>query len=154
PDRLAASRVEIREKLGIATNDLVFGLVGSLAWTNQVRYCYGMELVRALQRTKRSGLKVIIVGDGDGRIHLQVAAGKRLNDAVHLIGRVPRDHVPDYLSAMDVASLPQSVDQLGSFRYTTKLSEYLATRLPIVTGQIPLAYDLGDDWVWRLPGNS
>ena len=55
---------------------------------------------------------------------------------------------------MDVASLPQSVDGVGSFRYTTKLSEYLAARLPVVTGEIPLAFDLDDGWMWRLPGDA
>jgi hypothetical protein len=60
--------------------------------------------------------------------------------------------VPDYLAAMDVGSLPQSVDRTGSFRYTTKISEYLAAALPVVTGEIPLAYDLDDGWLWRLPG--
>jgi hypothetical protein len=55
---------------------------------------------------------------------------------------------------MDVASLPQSVDRVGSFRYTTKLSEYLAAGLPIVTGETPLAYDLDDGWLWRLPGSA
>jgi glycosyltransferase involved in cell wall biosynthesis len=81
-------------------------------------------------------------------------AAEHLAATVILTGRVPRDQVPHYLAAMDVASLPQSVDQVGSFRYTTKLSEYLAAGLPIVTGQIPLAYDLGDDWLWRLPGKA
>jgi glycosyltransferase involved in cell wall biosynthesis len=151
---LAASRKIIRQKLGIGPNDLVFGLVGSLAWTRRVRYCYGLELVRALGRTKRRDLKVIIVGDGDGRPHLEQAAGKELGARVFLTGRVPREQVPEYLSAMDIASLPQSVDKVGSFRYTTKLSEYLAAGLPVVTGQVPLAYDLGDDWLWRLPGNA
>jgi hypothetical protein len=60
----------------------------------------------------------------------------------------------EYLAAMDVASLPQSVDAVGSFRYTTKLSEYLAAGVPVVTGQIPLGYDLDDGWLWRLPGNA
>ena len=50
--------------------------------------------------------------------------------------------MPNHLAAFDLASLPQSVDGVGSFRYTTKLSEYLAAGLPIVTGQIPAAYDL------------
>jgi hypothetical protein len=54
---------------------------------------------------------------------------------------------------MDIASLPQSVDQVGSFRYTTKLSEYLAAGLPVVTGQIPLSYDLPGDWLWRIEGD-
>jgi glycosyltransferase involved in cell wall biosynthesis len=153
-DEQAASRREIRKKLDIAPDDLVFGLVGSLAWTKRIGYCYGLELVRALARTNRPNLKVVIVGDGEGRTHLEKAAGERLGESVKLTGRVPRDQIPDYLAAMDVASLPQSVDQVGSFRYTTKLSEYLAAGLPVVTAQIPLAYDLGDAWLWRLPGKS
>jgi hypothetical protein len=55
---------------------------------------------------------------------------------------------------MDLASLLQSVDAVGSFRYTTKLSEYLAAGLPVVTGQIPLAYDLDAGWLTRLPGRQ
>ena len=43
----------------------------------------------------------------------------------------------EFLAAFDLASLPQSVDRVGSFRYSTKLSEYLAAGLPIVTSQIP-----------------
>jgi len=113
-----------------------------------------LELVRALENTNRPKLKTLIVGDGTGRSRLEQAAGKRLGSSVLLTGRVPRDQVPDYLAAMDVASLPQSVDQVGSFRYTTKLSEYLAAGLPVVTGQIPLAYDLDSGWLWRLPGHA
>lgn len=43
---------------------------------------------------------------------------------------------------------------MGAFRYTTKLSEYLEAGLPVVTGQLPFAYDLDDDWLWRLPGDT
>ncbi len=154
PERLAASRIRVRKELCIAADDLAFGLVGSLAWSKRVGYCYGLELVRALERTKRPNLKVVIVGDGTGRTYLEQAAAQRLGASVIVTGRVPRHQVPDYLAAMDVASLPQSVDQVGSFRYTTKLSEYLAAGLPVVTGQIPLAYDWGDAWLWRLPGNA
>jgi len=53
-----------------------------------------------------------------------------------------------------VASLPQSVDGVGAFRFTTKLSEYLSAQLPVVTGQLPAAYDLDDGWLWRLPGDA
>jgi glycosyltransferase involved in cell wall biosynthesis len=153
-ERQAASRMRIRKELGIKPDDLVFGLVGSLAWTKRVDYCYGLELVRALENTNRPKLKTLIVGDGPGRSRLEQAAGKRFRSSVLLTGRVPRDQVPDYLAAMDVASLPQSVDRVGSFRYTTKLSEYLAAGLPVVTGQIPLAYDLDGGWLWRLPGHA
>src|SRR4029077_20700372 len=39
-------------------------------------------------------------------------------------------------------------------RYTTKLSEYLAAELPIITSQVPLAYDLDEGYFWRLPGDA
>jgi hypothetical protein len=39
-------------------------------------------------------------------------------------------------------------------RYTTKISEYVAAKLPIVTGRLPVAYDLLGDWAWRLPGDA
>ncbi len=85
---------------------------------------------------------------------LRELAGERLDRSIFLPGAVPRGELGSYFAAIDVASLPQSVDQVGSFRYTTKISEYLAAGLPIVTGQIPLAYDLDDGFLWRLPGDA
>jgi glycosyltransferase involved in cell wall biosynthesis len=147
------ARNAIRSNLGIPQDALVFGIVGSLDWTSSVGYCYGLELVRALAMTDRRDLRVMIVGEGSGLQHLQrEAAG--CDDRVILPGRVPRTQVADYLSAMDVGSLPQSVDQVGSFRYTTKVSEYLAAGLPIVAGQLPLAYDLDGVIHWRLRGDA
>jgi glycosyltransferase involved in cell wall biosynthesis len=144
----------VRERLGIPPDALVFGIVGSLNWTARYGYCYGWELVQAARRIDRDDVRVLVVGDGDGRARLEQIAGPALGRSVLLPGAVPRDEVADYLDAMDVASLPQSVDGVGAFRYTTKISEYLAAGLPVVTGQIPLAYDLDDGWLWRLPGDA
>jgi glycosyltransferase involved in cell wall biosynthesis len=148
------SRGEIRRELGIPGDAVVFGLVGSLAWNPRVSYAYGLELVKAIRATARPDLRVIVVGDGDGRAHLEEAAGSELGVRVLLTGSIPRDEVRSYLEAFDVASLPQSVDGVGSFRYTTKIADYLGAGLPIVTGQIPLAYDLDRGWLWRLPGEA
>src|SRR5262249_5245938 len=139
---LARSRAGAREELGIPPDGLVAGIVGSLAWTKKVGYAYGLELVQALRRCKRSDAYALIVGDGDGRARLERLAGDRLGGRVIFTGKVPRDRVPYYLAAMDIASLPQSVDRVGSVRYTTKLTEYLSVGLPVVTGRIPMAYDL------------
>jgi glycosyltransferase involved in cell wall biosynthesis len=147
-------RERVRSRLSIGRDDVVLGIVGSLNWTARHRYCYGMELVRAVRRVARDDVKVLVVGDGDGLARLRAEAGDALGRSVLLPGRIPRDAVADHLAAMDVASLPQSVDRVGAFRYTTKISEYLAARLPVVTGQIPLAYDLDDGWLWRLPGDA
>jgi len=144
----------IRRRLGIPEEALVFGIVGSLNWSTRYRYCYGCELVRAAMTFERDDLRILIVGDGDGRERLIEMAGTHAGRSILFPGPVPRAQVGAYLDAMDVASLPQSVDGVGAFRYTTKISEYLAASLPIVTGELPLAYDLDDGYLWRLPGDA
>jgi hypothetical protein len=42
-EQLADSRVKIRKQLGIPEDSLVFGLLGSIAWTQRFQYCYGYE---------------------------------------------------------------------------------------------------------------
>lgn len=151
-DQRLQLRAQVRRRLGIADDALVVGLVGSLKWNRRRSYTYGCELVGALARTSRADLRILIVGGGAGRARLESLAGDELGRRVLLPGALPREQVPGVLCAMDVASLPQSLDQVGALRYTTKLSEYLAAGLPVVTGQLPAAYDLDDGWLWRLPG--
>jgi len=145
-------RGSVREELGLPQDALVFGIVGSLAWSSRRGYCYGLELVRALRATAREDLRILIVGGGDGAAVLEREGGG--DPRLVLAGPVERRRVPEVLAAIDVASLPQSVDGVGAFRYSTKLSEYLAAGLPVVTGEIPLAYDLDGGWLWRLPGDA
>jgi Glycosyl transferases group 1 len=139
--------VSQRQALGIPQDALVIGIAGNLDWNTRYGYCYGEELRRAMEKVKRPDAYALIVGGGSGLSRLK---GPR----VILPGPVPRERIPDYLATMDIASLPQSCDQLGSFRYSTKLPEFLAAGLPVVTGQLPLAYDLDSGWLWRLPGDA
>jgi glycosyltransferase involved in cell wall biosynthesis len=152
--RRTDAREAIRAQLGVRAETLLVGLVGSLNWRRRVGYVYGAELVHALQRTQRDDLAVCIIGDGSGLPRLAEMAGEQLGTRVLLPGRVERERVADFLAAFDVASLPQSVDGVGAFRYSIKLSEYLAAGLPLITGQIPAAYDLDTGWLWRLPGDA
>jgi glycosyltransferase involved in cell wall biosynthesis len=156
PEEMAQARKRVRAQLGIPDSTIVFGLVGSLVWNRRVRFCYGWELVQAIARVDRQDVAVMVVGDGSGLDALRTIAhhNQDLARRVFLTGGVSSAHVMEYLAAMDVASLPQSVDAVGSFRYTTKISEYVAARLPVVTGQIPMAYDLDGGWMWRLPGRA
>jgi len=149
-----AARKMIREKLGIPNNAIVFGLLGALEWNPRRQYCYGMELLQARQLVKRSDVCVLVVGGGSGLEKLRGMAGDMLGSAVFLPGPVPLDQVSTYLAAMDLASLPQSRDGVGNFRYTTKISEYAAAGLPMITGRLPLAYDLDDGSMFRLPGET
>lgn len=154
PEELQHSRAAIRQNLGITEDAIVIGLAGSLKWNARVGFCYGYELVRAIKRVQRKDVIVLIVGDGDGKTQLEQLAGDDVGTRVFFTGRVPRDEVMDYLSSMDVASLPQSLDGVGNFRYTTKVSEYVAAGLPIVTGHLPMTYDLPSEWFWKLNGDT
>jgi glycosyltransferase involved in cell wall biosynthesis len=147
------SRERVRRALGVADDTLLVGLVGSLHWNEKVGYVYGTELVQAIRKVQRRDVAVCIVGDGDGLRRLQELAGDDLGRRVLLPGRVAPEQVPDFLAAFDAGSLSQSVDRVGSFRYSTKLSEYVAAGLPVITGQTPLAYDLDEGYFWRLPGD-
>jgi glycosyltransferase involved in cell wall biosynthesis len=148
------AREKIRDRLGISPDALVVGLAGSLNWNARLHYAYGAELVRAIGSVRRPDVIVCVIGDGDGRERLEAMAGADLGRRVLFPGRVPPAEVPDYLAALDAGSLSQSVDQVGSFRYTTKLSEYFAASLPVITGEVPLAYDLDEGCMWRLPGGA
>lgn len=151
-ENLVAVRRASRAKLGIPEHSIVFGIAGALVWNARLKYCYGKELVQAFGSVPRKDIRALIVGDGSGVRFLQELVRRNREDRIIFTGRVRREEICEYIAAMDVGSLPQSVDGVGSFRYTTKLSEYVACGIPIVTGQIPLAYDYDDGWVWRLPG--
>lgn len=148
----AADAGDVRERLGIPADATVFGLVGALIWTPRRGYCYGQELVEALRHCDRRDVRVLIVGDGSGRAELERMLREHPDDRVLLPGAVPYTQVPEVLRAIDVASLPQSMDSVGAFRYTTKLSEYVSAGLPVATGHLPFAYDLDEGWLWRLDG--
>jgi Glycosyl transferases group 1 len=150
----AGARERIRAALGVSDSDLLVGLVGSLVWTERVSYTYGLELVRAASALRRNDVAICIVGDGSGRARLEALAAEARGVRIFFTGRVGPHEVADHLAALDIASLPQSVDGVGSFRYSTKLSEYLAAGLPIITGEIPAAYDLDEGFLWRLPGDT
>ncbi len=150
----STARNELRSAWGVQPNDIVFGILGAIDWNARKNYCYGLELVKAIQQVERSDVKVVVIGDGSGLARLRSLAGAELGKRVLLPGRVPLEQVMTQLSAFDVASLPQSLDGVGAFRYTTKISEYQSAGLPIVTSQIPAAYDLPLPHVWRLPGNA
>jgi glycosyltransferase involved in cell wall biosynthesis len=143
-------RAEARAAYGVTPGHLVLGVVGSLTWSRQ-NYCYGLELVEGLKRINRDDVSVLIVGDGDGRPHLEQRVPAHLKSRIRFTGRVPADEVPRVLHAFDVGFVTQTIDGLGSYRLTTKLPEYLASGVPVAMSPIPGYFDYVGDAGWALP---
>ena len=136
---------------GLDPNHLVLGLAGSLTWTPRQRYAYGLELVEALPRLRRTDVSVLIVGDGDGRAELERRVPGGLRGRVVFTGRVPEGDVARLLHAVDVGFITQTLDGLGRYRLTTKLPEYLAAGVAVAMSPVPGFFDYAAPAGWPLP---
>jgi sugar transferase (PEP-CTERM/EpsH1 system associated) len=119
----------VREGLGIAKDDFVIGTVARLDATKDP-----LTLVRAFAKLRReqpdSTLKLLIVGDGSERTHLETfVAEQGLNGAVVFTGL--RHDVPRLLGAMNVFAL----SSLSEGMPITVL-EAMAARLPVVATNV------------------
>ena len=148
----AVEKRAARDRFGLAHDHVVCGIVGSLIWVGRQQYCYGLDLIETLKRVTRGDISLLIVGDGDGRARLETLVPPALRDRVRFTGRLSPDDVVAAMNAMDIGFITQTLDDLGSFRLTTKMPEYLACGLPIAMSPTPGYYDyIGAAAGWALP---
>ncbi|PVW02156.1 glycosyltransferase [Microbacterium sp. Gd 4-13] len=133
-------RADIRNRLGVANEDILVGVTGSLNWSKRQAYSYGLELVEAASRVRRTDISYVIVGGGTGRAKLVERARER-GVNVRFIDRVPRAELSTIMSSLDLAVIAQTPDEVGLLRLTTKLPEYLAVGTPVVMPAVPGAFD-------------
>lgn len=111
----------------------VVGFVGSL------RSIQGFtSLIECFTRLAQqsAAARLLIVGDGPGREHLQREFGARdLLARIHFAGSVPPEAVPGYLASMDVAVAPYA-PQANFYSSPLKIYEYMAAGLPIIASRI------------------
>ncbi len=144
-------RQSFRQRYGIPENHLVCGVVGSLLWNNRQSYSYGYELIEALKLVKRDDITVLIVGDGSAKERLQSLVPEALRSRVIFTGRLLPTEVVEAMNVMNIGFVTQTLDELGSFRLTTKLPEYLACGVPVAMSPIPGFYDYAASAGWALP---
>ena len=146
-----AERVGARDRFGLRHDHLVLGMVGSITWVDRQKYCYGLDLVETIKHLRRTDVSLLIVGDGDGLPRLRALVPPDLQSRVVFTGRLPYADVVTAMNAMDIGFITQTLDQLGSYRLTTKMPEYLACGLPIAMSPTPGFFDYVGAAGWALP---
>jgi hypothetical protein len=143
-------RLELRQKYGLPANHLVCGVVGSLIWVPTQSYCYGYELVEILKRLERQDVSLLIVGDGDGRTRLEQAIPPALKSRAVFTGRISEAEVVETMNIMDIGFVTL-FGEMGNYRLTTKLPEYLACGVPVAMNPTAGFYDYAAEAGWALP---
>jgi glycosyltransferase involved in cell wall biosynthesis len=93
-----------------------------------------VDAIEALSRADRSWQVVLIgpIQPGD----VDEARLAALSN-VHLLGGKPKDVLPSYLKALDIALIPYKLNELTRNIFPLKLFEYLAAGLPVVAAALP-----------------
>jgi len=141
-DKVSVSREEVRARLGLSRDDIVFGTVGRLAKTKGHIYLID-AFANVIKKAPKS--KLIIIGDGHLHNELKEEVEKlRISSHVTFLGF--RDNVFELLRAFDIFVMPSIAEGLA-----LALLEAMASRLPTIAsavGGIPEVF--GNEEIGRL----
>jgi glycosyltransferase involved in cell wall biosynthesis len=125
PFELDPRAAALRSALGLE-GFLAVGVIGKLVWDRRHETCYGWDLVEALALLRDLPVKGVIIGDGDGRSHLERRAAElRVEDRLVFMPPVSIEEARTYVQVLDVGLSTQSDDLVGWVRTTGKLVQYL-----------------------------
>lgn len=132
PDRSPAARAVVRQKFGVHDGALLACYAGNLGRKQSLEI-----LVEAAQRLpadsadETKNVRVIIAGDGAGRVDLEAALANRPGTPVQLLPLLSDADYESLLVAADVALITQAAGT-GQFFFPSKLLSVLAAGLPVV----------------------
>jgi glycosyltransferase involved in cell wall biosynthesis len=131
-DRAHADKIRCRLGLGDSLVVIYHGVLSP--------YRGLQEVVRALALLNARGRRravLVLLGDGPAATEIaSLAEAQGVTDAVKLIGSVPYEEVPDYLSVADAGVLPFPDVEWWKMSSPLKLLEYLAMEKPVILTDI------------------
>lgn len=129
-----SKRNEIRKELGIKTNDSLFVYSGGLQKWQRIDDCLN---VFKHYHEQNSDSKMLILTTEQSLIAqiLQKKEYKDITDAIISMS-VPFNSVSSYLNACDIAFLIRDVVTMNIVASPTKLAEYFACGLPVISSNV------------------
>jgi glycosyltransferase involved in cell wall biosynthesis len=112
------------------------GYVGALS-----DFKLDLELIEEAAR-RRDDWHWVLIGEERAGQRSAVLARLGARGNVHLLGWRPYAALPDYLRGIDVALLPQRINDYTRAMFPMKLFEYLAAGRPVVATPLPSLNDL------------
>lgn len=137
------SRQEVRRRYGLGPDDTVLIFVGWIHHGNALPAVAG-----ALAAYDEGGLKLLVVGDGDGYADLERARGRlNLHDRLILAGRRPYSEVPELIGAADFCLLPSRPDEaIMQDIVPIKMYDYMGMGKPVIASRLPgILREFGED---------
>ncbi len=131
----------LRARLGIAPDEFVVGTVSSLTPYEGID-----TLLLAGAELRRLGvpLRLLIVGDGPERAHLERLAGRLglSGGAALFTGRVPHDQVRGFHAVLDVFAVPRTDERVCRLVTPLKPVEAMASGLPVAASDLTALAEL------------
>jgi len=143
---------EIRRMLGISPDDFCIGYAGIIAQRKGV-----LTLVDAFTKLAIPSAKLILIGSGplEQQIRRYVQSHPQLQGRAILVGAIPHDRIPSYLSILDILVLPSLTTPTWKEQFGRVLIEAMVLGVPVIgsnSGGIPevigdagLIFSEGDD---------
>ena len=121
---------EVRRRLGLA-GKFVVSYFGAHGRANRLG-----QLLDAAQllRDDHGDVRILLVGDGMEKPHLQAEARRRGLDNVIFVDSVPKHEVGQYINASDVCTAVLMKNEVFKTVYPNKVFDYMACARPILIG--------------------
>lgn len=125
--------VELRKKLLLNNTDRVLIFVGVLDKAHEFK---GLSvLLQALKMVNTSGLKLVVVGEGDMKqFYIKMASDLGIQDLVKFVGYVPEVDLPSYYNLAETLVFP-SVSVAEAFGLVAL--QAMASGLPVIASDLP-----------------
>jgi glycosyltransferase involved in cell wall biosynthesis len=123
------ARRRVRSELGIGDRTCVFLYAGAIGMANGLDML--IDAVRDLPADVDAA--VLVAGDGSARAELERRLRHEAIGRIRLIGVVPKDEVPDLLSAADVCLHVLRPHAIFAGAQPTKMLEYFGAHRPVIT---------------------